>query len=97
MNSLLRLQDSNNNDIATIDLETGAVVILRKDQLNEAAWAFWDAISTIGLCIRNQHSMPLFKDMILRAGKPGNPGDVILIAGAGSALHKGGSISVHNP
>ncbi len=44
--SLLKIQNHEGDDLVTIDLNTGKVEILSKQELGDAAYAFWDAINT---------------------------------------------------
>jgi hypothetical protein len=60
--SYLKIQNHEGNDLVTVDLNTGHVEILAKENLGDAAYAFWDAVNT---CFGQSPQ----EDIVIQGGK----------------------------
>lgn len=86
--SHLRLQDSVGQDMVTLDLETGQVVHLHPESVEQSAALLWKGV----FLMRNQATAEI-RDFVIRGGQ-GRPGDVLICAGSGDGDGKGGSITM---
>lgn len=93
-NSMLRIQDPQGTDLATIDLVTGDVSVPCPDDLDIAASTFWRAIELM-LAIKNSGGP--FRDLIVR-GETGTvdarAGDIVFQGGGPAGRHPGQCIVV---
>jgi hypothetical protein len=93
--SKIRIQNSSEEDVITLDIEAGKVTVSDNFNMDEAAKTFVDCMEVVLYAMKNAGDGP-FGNMILGSSSGLNPGDLRLIPGFGAGdVASGGDICIN--